>query len=188
MYHLLDYPIFVGIGVYFALANFGKSLWVTLRYVTLYATTGITILWGSFEKWGYPNWTYPLLEKTEWLLMGMSPQFYMILAGFVEFNIGFILLSSASIFSRLIAFGLAALFFLAVFEFGIIDAIGHLMIMTVLGLLTVRGPTDARYFLVLSDKSLWTEAYFMTGLYMLALNIMFLAYYGLYYLLQHPAG
>jgi hypothetical protein len=109
----------------------------------------------------------------------------MLLAGFVEFNIGFILLSSASVFSRLIAFGLAALFFLAVFEFGIIDAVGQ--IMTVLGLLTVRGPTDARYFLVLSDKTLWTEAYFMTGLYMLALNVMFLAYYGLYALLQ-PGG
>ena len=30
----------------------------------------------------------------------------------------------------------------------------------------------ARYFLVLSEKSLWTEAYFMTGLYILALNVM----------------
>jgi hypothetical protein len=65
-----------------------------------------------------------------------------------------------------------------------IDAVGHLVIMAVLVIMTARGPTSARYFLVLSDKSLWTEAYFMTGLYMLALNVIFISYYGLYFLLQ----
>ncbi|MBT6203057.1 MAG: hypothetical protein HOI34_05090, partial [Rhodospirillaceae bacterium] len=92
-------------------------------------------------------------------------------AAFVEFNIVFILLSSASVASRFVAFGL-------------IDAVGHLVIIAVLVILTIRGPTSARYFLVLSDKSLWTEAYFMTGLYMLALNVMFMAYYGLYAVLR----
>jgi hypothetical protein len=44
-----------------------------------------------------------------------------------------------------------------------------------------RGPTDARNMLVLHAKSVWTEAYFMTGLYALALVVMFLAYYGLHH-------
>ena len=43
---------------------------------------------------------------------------------------------------------------------------------------------DARFFLVLSNTSLWTESYFMTGLYILAFNIVFIAYYGIYYLAQ----
>lgn len=116
--------------------------------------------------------------------MGMGPAFYMTLAAFVEFNIVFVLLSSASVFSRFAALGLNTLFILAIFEFGMIDAVGHLVIIAVLVILTVRGPTSARYFLVLPDKNLWTEAYFMTGLYMLALNVMVLAYYGLYYLLR----
>ena len=58
------------------------------------------------------------------------------------------------------------------------------MIIAVLVIMTARGPTSARYFLVLADKSLWTEAYFMTGLYMLALNVVFVAYYGLYFLIH----
>jgi hypothetical protein len=184
MFHMLDYLIFPGIGVYFILANFKRPVWLQLRYVTLYATTGLTLLWGSIEKWAYPAWTYPLLDADPSLLMGMSPEFYMVLAGFVEFNMVFILLSSASVFSRFIALGLNAIFILAIFKFGMIDAVGHLVIMAVLVIMTARGPTSARYFLVLSDKSLWTEAYFMTGLYMLALNVIFISYYGLYFLLQ----
>jgi hypothetical protein len=184
MFHMLDYLIFPGMGVYFILANLKGPIWVQSRYVTLYATTGLTLLWGSIEKWAYPDWTYPLLDADPSLLLGMSPEFYMVLAGFVEFNIVFILLSSASVFSRFIALGLNGLFILAIFKFGVIDAVGHLVIMAVLVIMTARGPTSARYFLVLSDKSLWTEAYFMTGLYMLALNVIFISYYGLYFLLQ----
>ena len=184
VFHMLDYLIFLGIGVYFAFAFVDRPDWVKARYVTLYATTGLTLLWASMEKWGYPGWTNPLLAKDPTLLMGLSPEFYMLLAGFVEFNIAFILLSSASIFSRFIAFGLNAIFILAIFKFGLIDAIGHLMIIAILAIMTARGPTSARNFLLLSDKSLWTEAYFMTGLYMLALNVIFVAYYGFYFLLH----
>ena len=184
LFHMLDYLMFVGIGVYFVLAPFRGEGWVKSRYVALFATTGLALLWGALEKLAYPQWTYPLLEQSPELLMGMSPAFYMVLAAFVEFNIVFILLSSASAFSRFIALGLNTIFILAIFEFGMIDAIGHLVIIAVLAILTVRGPTSARYFLVLSDNSLWTEAYFMTGLYMLALNVMFMSYYALHALLH----
>lgn len=183
-FHLLDYLIFPGIAVYFLLAPAEGPTWTKLRYVTLFATTGLTLLWGAIEKLAYPDWTYPLLNQKPALLMGMEPAFYMTLAAFVEFNIVFVLLSSASVFSRFAALGLNTLFILAIFEFGMIDAIGHLVIIAVLVILTVRGPTSARYFLVLPDKNLWTEAYFMTGLYMLALNVMVLAYYGFYFLLH----
>jgi hypothetical protein len=183
-FHMLDYLMFLGIGVYFLLAPFRGENWIKLRYITLFATTGLSLLWGALEKLAYPQWTYPLLEQNPELLMGMSPAFYMTLAAFVEFNLVFILLASASVFSRFIALGLNTIFILAIFKFGMIDAIGHLVIIAVLVILTVRGPTSARYFLVLSDKSLWTEAYFMTGLYMLALNVMFMSYYGLHALLH----
>jgi len=183
IYHLLDYMIFLGLGVFFVFGTREDPGWVKLRYVTLFATTGLTIGWGAIEKFAYPQWTYPLLEDQPDLLLGLSPDFFMVLAGFVEFNIAFILLSSASIASRLIALVLNTIFLMAVWMFGMIDAVGHSIIIAVLIVLTVRGPTSARYFLVLSDKSLWTEAYFMTGLYILALNVLFLAYYGLHTLL-----
>ncbi len=182
VFHLLDYLIFLGVGVYFLLSGLRGRQWLTARYVTLFASTALTLLWASVEKWAYPVWTYPLLAADPSLLMGMTPQFYMLFAGFVEFNITFMLISSVSVFARITAFGLNAVFVLAIFEFGLIDAVGHLLIIAILVVLVVRGPTSARYFLVLSDKTVWTEAYFMTGLYVLAFDLVFIAYYGLYYL------
>ena len=75
-----------------------------------------------------------------------------------------------------------SIFVLAVLQFGVVDAIGHLMIVAILFVLIVRGPTSARDMLVLPDKSLFTEAYFMTGLYFLAFVMIFILYYGIHYL------
>ena len=182
IFHMLDYMIFIGIAVYFLFSRMASLKWTTFRYATLFACTGLTLLWAAIEKWGYPDWTYPLLESDPSLLMGMSAKFYMLFAGFVEFNVTFMLFSSASILTRIVAFGLNMVFILAIYKFGLVDAVGHLLIITILVILLLRGPTSARYFLVLSDKSLWTEAYFMTGLYMLAFNVVFMSYYGIYQL------
>jgi len=62
-----------------------------------------------------------------------------------------------------------------------IDAVGHSLIIAILSVLILRGPTKGRDFLMLEAKSLWTEAYFMTGLYVLAFVVVFIAYYGLHY-------
>lgn len=182
IFHTLDYLIFLGVGYYFLAAYKASPGWVKSRYVAMFAATGLTLLWASVEKWGYPQWTYPLLESDPGMLMGMSPYLYMVLAGFVEFNVTFILLSSASALSRLIALGLMLVFILAIFKFGLIDAIGHAPIIAILLVLVLRGPTSARELLVLPGKSIWVEAYFMTGLWFLAFNIVFLLYYGIYYL------
>jgi hypothetical protein len=91
-------------------------------------------------------------------------------------------LSSASLLSRAIALGLASVFVLAIYKFGMIDAIGHLLIITILAVLVAYGPTRGRNLLVLEGKSVWTEAYFMTGLYILALVLVFTAFYGFHYL------
>jgi len=54
------------------------------------------------------------------------------------------------------------------------------MIIAILLVLFVRGPTSAREILVLREKSIWMETYFMTGLYFLAFVLIFIAYYGLH--------
>ena len=114
--------------------------------------------------------------------MGMTPQTFMMVSGFIEFFLTFILLGAVSVVGRLVALGFMSIFVLAVFEFGMVDALGHLMIVAVLFVLIVRGPTDAREMLVLRDKSLFTEAYFMTGLYFLAFGMIFILYYGIHHL------
>jgi hypothetical protein len=180
IFHLLDYLILAGVAYYFMAAAANGPGWTKSRYITLYATTGLTLLWASVEKWGYAAWTLPLLESKPNLLMGLDPGTYMILAGFVEFNVTFLLLSSVSLVSRIVALGLLGIFVLATYEFGLIDAIGHLLIMAILFVLVVHGPTTGRNFLAMPEKSLWVEAYFMTGLYALAFVLIFIAYYGIH--------
>lgn len=186
LYHMLDYPIFLGIGYYLIASAINSKTWVKSAFVVLFACTGITLIWASVEKFAYADWTDPIFEKSPHMLMGMSPETFMKLSGFMEFFGTFILLGAVSVVGRLISLGLMSIFVLAVAEFGAVDAIGHLMIIAILFVLIVRGPTSARDMLVLHDKSLFTEAYFMTGLYYLAFVTIFLLYYGLHYLFFAP--
>jgi hypothetical protein len=79
---------------------------------------------------------------------------------------------------RLVAVGLQAIFLLAICQFGLLDAIGHWMIIAIFVVLFLRGLTRAREILVLREKLFGWETYFMTGLYFLAFDMIFIAYYG----------
>ena len=183
LFHLLDYMIFLGLGYFFLVANIKRGKWRQSGFVVLFAATGITLLWAAMEKFGYPQWSYDVLRANPDMLLGMQPDTYMMLAGFLEFSVAFVLLGSASIAGRVVALGLQGIFMLAIFKFGILDAIGHLMIISILLVLFVRGPTSAREILVLRGKSIAMETYFMTGLYFLAFVMIFIAYYGFHALL-----
>lgn len=182
VFHLLDYMIFLGIGYFLTVSSSTSKGWLKSGLVVLFACTGLTLIWASVEKFAYADWTNPLFEKNPNILMGMGPQRFMQVSGFVEFFVTFILLGAVSVVGRLISLGFMSVFVLAVLQFGIVDALGHLMIVAILFVLIVRGPTDARNMLVLPDKSLFTEAYFMTGLYFLAFVMVFILYYGIHHL------
>ncbi|MEN8174394.1 MAG: hypothetical protein ABFS23_01440 [Pseudomonadota bacterium] len=180
--HALDYIVFLGLAAFFIASGMRDCDMRTAGSVAMFALLGINFGWLAIEKWAYPQWTYAMLEKRPELLFGIPPDTYMIFAGFVEFNVAFVLLGAVSSFSRVVALGLGAIFVLAISQFGLIDAVGHLFIIAILLILVLRGPTRARHFMVLSDKSVWAHAYFMTGLYFLAFVMIFLAYYGLRHL------
>ena len=184
LFHLLDYMIFVGLGYFFTVATITRGKWRQSGFVVLFAATGITLLWAAMEKFTYPEWSYAMLRSHSDMLMGLQPETFMLLAGFVEFGVAFILLGATSIAGRLVALGFQAIFMLAIFEFGLLDAIGHLMIIAILFVLFLRGPTSAREILVLKEKSVAMEIYFMTGLFFLAFVMMFIAYYGLHAVLH----
>lgn len=180
VFHLLDYMIFLGLGYFFIVVNIDRGKWQQSGFVVLFAATGLTLLWAAIEKFAYPHWTYAMLRSNPDMLLGMQPETYMMLAGFLEFSVAFVLLGAVSVGGRVVALVLQGIFMLAIFKFGLLDAIGHLMIIAILLVLFVRGPTSARDILVLREKSVWMEIYFMTGLYFLAFVMIFIAYYGLH--------
>jgi len=168
IFHLLDYPIFLGLACYLGLSGlktdfFGRRPLDVCRWAA-----AVTLIWASVEKWAYPQWTYPLLQSHPALAMGFYERYYLDAAGVVEFSLAFGLLWSPLV-RRLSALVLTAMFVSAVVPFGMIDAVGHLMIVVILiGILVDDEPRTSR-------PPATALAY-----YFAALAMILIAYYGLH--------
>ena len=131
LFHLADYPIFLGVAVYLAMTSFDRTLFGLRPLDVVRILAAITLMWASVEKWAYPHWTDPLLAAKPQMTMGASPELFMKAAGVIEFTLAFALIWTPLV-RRISAIILAAVFVSAVFEFGKIDAIGHSGIIVVL--------------------------------------------------------
>jgi hypothetical protein len=130
-FHLADYPIFLGVAAYLALAG-GQTTFFGARPIdVLRWAAGITLMWASIEKWAYPEWSYPLFIVHPDMSLGFTPDFFMRAAGAVEFALAFSLIWTPLV-RRVGAIMLAAMFVSAVFGFGKIDLIGHSLIVCAL--------------------------------------------------------
>jgi hypothetical protein len=132
LFHMMDYPIFLGDAVYLAMSGLGLTTFLGVRALDILRIgAAVTLLWASVEKWAFPEWTYPILYAHERLSMGLDPRFFMTAAGMVEFGLAFALLWTPLV-RRMAAVVLMSMFVSAVLEFGKIDAIGHMVIVVIL--------------------------------------------------------
>jgi hypothetical protein len=131
VFHLCDYPVFLGVAAYLALTGLQKDFFGARPIDVLRWAAGITLMWASIEKWAYPEWSYPLFVAKPEVSMGFDPDFFMRAAGAVEFALAFALVWTPLV-RRVAAVMLAAMFISAVFEFGKIDLIGHTLIVVAL--------------------------------------------------------
>ncbi len=130
-FHLMDYPIFLGVAAYLALTGLQRTLFGARPLDVVRWAAGITLMWASIEKWAYPEWTFPLFASHPAMTMGYAGEFFMRAAGVVEFTLAFALVWTPLV-RRAAAIMLAGTFISAVVEFGKIDAIGHSAIIVVL--------------------------------------------------------
>lgn len=131
IFHMADYPLFLGIAVYIALVGLQRDLFNIRPLDILRWSASITLMWAALEKWAYPEWTYPLFGQHPGLAAGFSPDFFMRAAGWVEFSLAFSLLWTPLV-RRVGAILLTGMFVGAVFDFGKIDFIGHSLIIVAL--------------------------------------------------------
>jgi hypothetical protein len=131
IFHLMDYPIFLGVAAYLALTGLKRDFFGIRPVDVLRWATSITLMWASVEKWAYPEWSYPLFTTHPEMAMGYDPAFFMRAAGVVEFTMSFALIWTPLV-RRFAAIMLAATFVSAIAEFGKVDAIGHAPIIAVL--------------------------------------------------------
>jgi hypothetical protein len=168
VFHLLDYPIFLGAALYFALTGLRRRLWGAVPLDVMRIAAGVTLIWASVEKWGYPQWSYPLFLTHPAMAMGFTPPYYMMAAGVVEFSLAFALLGPP-LMRRTAAIILASMFAAAILAFGKIDAIGHAPIIVVLLAVAADPRIGRRWPILLAPAG-----------YTLALTLAIGAYYGLH--------
>jgi hypothetical protein len=137
-FHMLDYPIFIGLGVYFLLSISHTVELLAFRLNLLRWTVALSLLWPSMEKFVYPAWVAPIAIIHPELTLGFDVDTVMTAAGVVEFGLAFALFWTPLV-RRLAALVLIMLLTAATFDFGKVDGIGHLMIIAVL-LVVVANP------------------------------------------------
>jgi hypothetical protein len=131
VFHLADYPVFLGLAAYLALVGLERDLLGVRPLDVARYSAGVTLMWASIEKWAYPEWSFPLFIEHPAVTMGFDGEFFMRAAGVIEFTLAFSLLWTPLV-RRASAIVLAAMFIAATFEFGKIDVIGHAPIVVVL--------------------------------------------------------
>ena len=131
IFHLADYPVFLGVAGYLALVGFQRDFFGARPIDVVRWTAGVTLMWASIEKWAYPEWSFPLLSSHPQMAMGLDPVFFMRVAGAVEFALAFALMWTPLV-RRVGATILAGMFISAVLEFGKVDLIGHTLIVAAL--------------------------------------------------------
>lgn len=131
LFHLADYPIFLGIAAYLIVQGLDLKTGRVRSLDLVRWSAAVTLMWASIEKWAYPEWTAPLIAAKPEMTMGATPAMFMQAAGVIEFTLAFALLWTPLV-RRSAAIILAAIFVSAIFEFGKVDAIGHSGIIVVL--------------------------------------------------------
>ena len=171
LFHLMDYPIFLGLAAYLALTGLGVRILGGLRPLDIARwAAAVTLMWASIAKWAYPEWTAPMFISHPRVAMGFSPDFFMRAAGAVEFGLSFALIWTPLV-RRAGALILTGMFLSAVLEFGKIDAIGHSCIIALL----LAIAADDRVEAVPVRQIVWTPV----G-YAASLAIVLLGYYELH--------
>jgi hypothetical protein len=173
LFHMLDYPVFVGLGVFFALSVSQSNKLLAFRFDFLRWTVACTLLWPSIEKFVYPGWVAPIAITHPEITLGVDVATVVTAAGVVEFGLSFALFWT-SLVRRFAALVLIAVLTAATFDFGKVDGIGHLLIIAVL-LVVFTQPGGAR------DRRHPALAPLVGGMTLVAVIFLYTGGHALYY-------
>ncbi len=143
-FYMIDYLFFPGVAAYLALSApwlkryHGLSTW---RVPVLTASISFSLMWTAVEKFLFPQWTIFVLATHPGVTGGFPLATVATIAGFVEFSLAFYLLVGRAILGRVAAVLLMIVFLLAMPEFGMVDVIGHVSVISILLVVMLHGET-----------------------------------------------
>ncbi|XEC94686.1 DoxX family membrane protein [Paenibacillus tarimensis] len=133
-FHMLDYGFYPAIVGVLLLERTRES---RLGFPLLYLGTGLSLCWVAVEKWVYPALAKDIIEHHGVPTFGFSPEMFIIMTGFIEFVVGYLLV--VGILNRLLAFILTLIFISTTLLFGQLELVGHFMIHVVLVTFIIEG-------------------------------------------------
>jgi hypothetical protein len=185
LFHMIDYAFFPGLAVYLALSGPQVDRRPELRrwrVSILTATVAFSLMWTGVEKLLYPQWTAAVLSAHPIVTMGFPASFVTVAAAFVEISVAFYLLVGRTLL-RINAAIVILVLLAAVPEFGVLDTVGHLPLVSALLVVVLHGPTPLQRVAYPRRAEPVIAAAWTGGLYALA----FAGTMAMYYALQQIA-
>jgi uncharacterized membrane protein YphA (DoxX/SURF4 family) len=142
-FYMLDYFIFVGVGIYLIVANLKNERMRGLRIPALYFAVGFSLMWVAVEKLIYPQWGLDILSQNPVLTLGLDPLFFLTSAAFIELALGYLLI--IGLLERPLSIVITLVFFTTTLIFGKVEVIGHTIIHAALIAFLLEGTTKAPY-------------------------------------------
>ncbi|WP_317987340.1 hypothetical protein [Erwinia amylovora] len=126
LFHMLDYLVFIGTGVYLIMQTLKPEVFRGLSLELVRFTLAYSFLWGAIEKFMHPELFHQLLTEHNYLTMGLDWSFFIRASGFVEFCCAWHIYSGRA--AGYAGIGVMGFFVtVAVIPFGMIDFIGHFL-------------------------------------------------------------
>ncbi|KAA0549098.1 DoxX family membrane protein [Bacillus sp. BGMRC 2118] len=133
-FHMLDYGFYLAIIAVLLLEKTDLEEW---GFPFLYLGTGLSLCWVAAEKWVYPVMSINIIENHGVPTFGFPPETFIVLAAFIEFVVGYLLI--VGILNRLLAFVLTLIFISTTMLFGYTEVVGHFIIHIILIIFIIEG-------------------------------------------------
>ncbi len=134
LFHMLDYGFYLAIAAALGLIRTVYERW---SFPLLYLGTGLSLCWVAVEKWIYPAMSLDIIEHHRVPTFGFDPAVFIVLAAFIEFVVGYLLV--VGILNRLLSIVLTLIFIMTTMLFGYVEIVGHFMIHVILVLFVIEG-------------------------------------------------
>lgn len=175
LFHLLDYTFFAGIAFALTVSRFENERIRGLSLPALYASVGFSLVWVALEKLVYPEWALYVLAQHRGLAMGLTLDFFLIGAAFVELSLGHLLI--LGLFGRTLALTITIVFMLSSAVFGgRLEVMGHTPIHAALIVFILEGAGHGYRPPFLAPKTVPGRAFVAAGSFVAILALLLVAY------------
>ena len=137
LFHMLDYVLFVGGGVYLAVSTTSRQWVKGFGIPALYVGLGFSLMWVAFEKIVYPSWGTNILEINESLALGIPLDQFLIFIAVSELVLGFLLV--IGLLGRPLGLAITLVLFTTALTFGKTEVVGHTIIHAALIVFLLEG-------------------------------------------------